>query len=324
MTQLHFCRDGVLRRTMTTRTKDCEDWVTSRIPVAAWEASIDKDVFLKSLHDAVILEEDLTVGELFANLEPWAHLMTGVACMDFPAFLDEMRRPTDTRTEDVSRIVLSYGASISPVPAFTQDETPREPGVFNMGRPARTGRLMLEEGWTMSAMVDPAHIDAYDGAESVSLSFTPLSEWQHLPILIKRQAHLQDETAWAHNAVYLGTEESLTKADHQNVTPIRARRGDVMRHEIAIDPPSPTFFDAIVRGFLWDVGFHYSPASRDASRDQVLGAMEELEAGTELDKPEATEDHEAAECAAEREILERALVKAREMGLAPAAGSGDE
>ena len=286
MSALHFCRDGILRRSMRTCIDNGKNWTTSRLPVQAWEASVDRNIFLKTLNDPVIFEDGLTVGELFDNLGPWAEQMTGVACMDFPAALDEIRSEAKP-DNDLAEIILEYNVFIKVVPAYDRnkfeeiDDDDSETGRFFrfIGKPMKTGRLEVESRWSMSAMLRPEHRHKFDGEKSVSLSFTALNKWQHLPITFKPTADMHDETAYDGNtAIFLGTDQSLTRADHQNVEVVLSPNGAVMGHRIPIDPPMmPTFHDAVVRGFLWDVGFFYSPAQRDKKRDEVMESLAELD-----------------------------------------------
>jgi len=321
MNTLHFSRDGILRRAFTSRDPAkiaTERYTTRYIPLRAWEGSADPDVFLKSLHDVIVFEPGLTVEELFENMSPWADTMRGVACMDFPAFLEEMRTTAEKPDDEIELISLAFRAEISVVPRFDRKGAVVKKGVFNIGRPAHTGRLSLEEGWHMDAMLKEASRANYDGAQSVSLSFSPLSEWKHLPIVIHDKASIRDSTACKHNTVYLGTEQSLTAQDHQNVTVNRNSSGAVLGHDIAIDPPSPTFFDALVRGFLWDVGFHYSPFQRDDCRDSVIGAMDELNDIDDIDDLEVEVDDGNeidAEAVADMKMMELLEAKSSEMGL---------
>ena len=316
MNILHFCRDSILRRSMRTCIDNGKNWTTSCLPVQAWEASVDKNIFLKTLHDPVMFQDGLTVGELFANLEPWAEQMTGVACMDFPAALDEIRseaKPNNTLAE----IILEYNVFIKAVPAYDRnkpekanDDDSEVDRFFGfIGKPMKTGRLEVESRWSMSAMLHPEHRHKFNGEKSVSLSLTALNEWQHLPITFKPTADMYDETAYNHNtAIFLGTDQSLTRADHQNVEMVLSSKNTVMGHRIPIDPPMmPTFLDAVVNGFLWDVGFFYSPAQRDKKRDEIMESVEELERRKDIAK---TPDKDLAEMSDEN-IVE---IKARDEG----------
>ena len=337
MNTLHFCRDGILRRTMRTCIDDGENWTTSCLPVQAWEASVDKNIFLKTLHDTVIFEDGLIVGELFANLEPWAEQMTGVACMDFPAFLNETRHEAKP-DNDLAEIIMKYDVFIKTVPDFDRndiekienDDSESDRFLKLFGKPMKTGRLEVETCWSMSAILHPEHRHKFNGEKSVSLSLSSINEWQHLPISFKSTANMHDETACGGDtAIFLGTDQSLTKADHQNVEVIKSSKGTVMDHRISIDPPMPTFFDAVVQGFLWDVGYFYSPTQRDVKRDEIRDSMAEIDRKKDLaemsdedlaemdagDMNEGPSEDERAEYRTRRQFVESIRMKASEMGL---------
>jgi|GEM_PF-6794260 len=290
MNTLHFCRDGTLRRTFPTRVpEEADDFRLDikLIALQAWEESADHGIFLKSLHDDIMFEDGLTVGEVFENLAPWAETMRSVACMDFPAFLEEMLSPHEKPMEDVDLITLSYDAGISAVPRFDPGEPIFESRRLSIVTPAYTGRLSIDQGWNMTARVKEEYRAEYDGAESVSLSFSPLSAWKHIPISIEKIGKLRDETAADRSSVHLGTEQPLTAADHNNVQPVTGPQGDVVGHDIVIDAPTPTFFHTLICGFLWDVGFYYSPEHREGARDSIIASADEI---TAMDNIEGIDD----------------------------------
>jgi len=287
MSILIFCRDGILRKSFHVRDPQTGSFLSRNIPVRAWEAAVDEHIFLKGLNSAFKLESGLTVRQLMENLAPWSDIMTGVASMDFPSFLDEVRRQPDQIVDDVSHIEISYGVTIQAVPQFEgtgivklSDGTSE----FKIGRAVKTGRIDVQQGWDNAAILNAAGRSRYEGSESISLSFSPLSGWGHLPIVIGENAVLRDETSTRMAARFLGTRMALTRSDHPNVRVAdQASKGDIP-HEIEIDAPEPTFYATLVKGFLWDVGFHYSPVLRDevagSLRDQVSaideGRLEEL------------------------------------------------
>ena len=100
MADLIFSRDGVLRMRVSAYDRVSKKRLGRLVPLRAWEAGVDEHAFLKSLHSAISFEDGLSVGEMMENLAPWAEMMTGVACMDFPAFLEEARRG-GKRVEDI-------------------------------------------------------------------------------------------------------------------------------------------------------------------------------------------------------------------------------
>ena len=281
---IKFSRDGVLRRSFYAKDPVSGEVVSCLMPLSAWESAVDPRAFLKSLHSGIGFEEGLTVAELLENLAPWADIMTGVACMDFPAFLAEARLPQHKGLEEVSHIALRYIASIQPVARFDMSgmgmrEQADGARAFHIGKPVKSGKLRIEAGWSNHAMLHEEHRAAYQGETAVSLSFSPLSEWAHVPIIIETAALLYDETAIPSSAVYMGTRKALTRTDHPNVAGRKSGNGRTRANEIAIEIPMPTLFTTVIEGFLWDLGFDYSPVQRDQTSSELSAQVAELTAG---------------------------------------------
>ncbi|HEY0213347.1 MAG TPA: hypothetical protein VGC40_07150 [Paenirhodobacter sp.] len=320
MDVIRFCRDGVLRRTFGVDNRHTGESVWRRIPFRVWEDAIDADAFLKALSANVLFEDGLTVGELMKNLAPWAETMTGVACMDFPAFLAEVMHEPENRQEELSHIALRYSVTIEPVPGFEDRKMQfrkRKDGLYTLARskPVRTGRLRIQEGWDSHAIVKSEHRDGYDGAESISLSFAPMSEWKHLPILVAETGIVSDETAMSGSTAYLGTRKTLTRKDHPNVEARVFPNGQRASHEIRIDAPLPTFFDTIVHGFLWDVGFHYTPTERDRIGEDLREQVAKIDAGN-VEAEEAERDRQnRKKFEAGLKTLDKLEVAASRMGI---------
>lgn len=277
MEALHFCKDGILRRSFSGYDARSKKHHSYRVPMQVYINCVDPDAFLKSLHSIIVFEEGLTVGEMMENLAPWEDVMTGVACLDFPAFLKEVRQTPAEITEIVDRIALTYTSSISAVPRFDRSDILDRKGVFNIGRPVVTDLLSLEIGWSLEAYLTEPEIDNYGGSKTISLSYTPMSEWKHLPIIVATEASFDDETAGKHTQSYLSSKKSLTIADHPLVERITGNSGAVFKHRMPLAAPAPTFFDALICGFFWDVGFHYSPVVRDATATDLKERVEEID-----------------------------------------------
>lgn len=314
MADLIFSRDGVLRMRFSAYDRVSKKRLGRLVPLRAWEAGVDEHAFLKSLHSAISFEDGLSVGEMMENLAPWAEMMTGVACMDFPAFLEEARRG-GKRVEDIDRIELRYHAAIEAVPRFERIKPEeRDPdkrdfrSVLGLGRPMRTDRVVIEERWDYSAVLTEEGRAQYEGSDSVSLSFTPVSEYAHLPLIINRRGVLHDQAPIG--ADYLGTRLPLLNPAHPLTEEVERSRLGTLR--LPIDAPEPTLFDTLVRGLLWEMGFDYSPAQRDASGEAVMRSVEALKGGEVEDEPE----DDNAEFMADSLRLRRAQEAADKLGLA--------
>ena len=320
MERLIFCRDGILRRTFHAYDSVTRSRVTTQVPVLAWQSAVDPDTFLKSLGSVIKFEDGLTIAEMMENLAPWADVMTGVACMDFPAFLEEARNPMPG-CEEISHMELYYSASLSAVPKFEDVEelfTKKENGFFemNIGRPLFTGQISLEDRWDYAAVLTEEARASYGGADNVSLSFTPVSEYAHLPVRFREGSVLYDETSAPSRHAFLGTRKALTRADHPNVVRVPFGNKGKHAHQVPIVSPTPTFYAGLVRGLLWEMGFSYSPVQRDEQKQQVMNSVEEvenLESGLPVIPPEEPTIDE--EFAAEMLHLSRAQEAASDLGL---------
>lgn len=283
MEPIIFSRDGVLRRDFYAYNRLTQERISRVVPLRAWETAVDPDVFTKSLHSPIFFEDGLTVCEMFENLAPWSDQMTGIACMDFDAFLEEVRNPATERDADLSHIEISYRMSIGAVPKFKKvkrDFTKNKDGTstWNMGKPMKTGRLRVETHWDMNVMLTESGKANYDGSDTVSLSFSPICEWGHLPMRLNAQGMFYDETASFTQSAYLGTTKSLTRSNHPNITTRVNDNGRSSSSEIKIDAPTPTFFNTLIRGCLFDIGFYGSPMLRDEKGQELAGRVDELNA----------------------------------------------
>lgn len=310
MANLIFSRDGVLRLRFFAHDRLGSEHISRLIPLRAWEAAVDERILLKSLNSDIVLEEGITVGEMMENLSPWADLMTGIGCMDFPAFLEESRRGGD-KVKDIDRVEIRYTASIEAVPRFERRKPVPDSKDFRyhmgIGKPMRTDRVSLEARWDCAALLTEEGKAEYGGEESVSLSFTPVSEYAHLPLVISREGTLYDQAPYG--AEYLGTSLPLLSPDHPLTHEVKGTRVRAMR--MPITAPSPTLFDTLVMGFLWEMGFDYSPAQRDASGESVMRSVEALKSGESTPEPE--EDN--ADFLANVVRLRRAEEAAADLGL---------
>ncbi len=142
-----------------------------------------------------------------------------------------------------------------------------------------------------------------------------MSEWKHLPILVAETGIVSDETAMSGSTAYLGTRKTLTRKDHPNVEARVFPNGQRASHEIRIDAPLPTFFDTIVHGFLWDVGFHYTPTERDRIGEDLREQVAKIDAGN-VEAEEAERDRQnRKKFEAGLKTLDKLEVAASRMGI---------
>lgn len=271
MSQIYFCRDGVLRRAFTRYDKDSQTRHDHLVPLMAYEKVVDEHVFLKSLHSSIVFEDGLTVAQMMENLAPWAEKMIGAGVLDFPAFLEEVRRAPSEKVDDVKEIVLDYRVCLKSLADFEEASANELIGV-----PRASGKLTVQEGWDMHAILTEAGREAYHGSTEVAIDYTPMSEWKHLEIKIDRQGRFIDYTAHSSDQMYLGVKQSITDRSHPMVKASLGRNDDVIDHSFPIVAPFPDFFNCLIHGFFWEVGFSYSPAQRNDLIDLVSSRAEDI------------------------------------------------
>lgn len=282
---LLFCRDGVLRIEKFVPEKRCY----AQIPLALYEAEVGP-LFLAKIFDPIALEDGLTVRELFHNLAPWADLMSQLAQMDFPAFLAECEKPIRVLDGEppLSHIDLRAFGSLRAEPAYAK--APR-PGVgdgekaavhFLCGKPLVTDRYDLSVCWNYSAVYAEPYDDPDSGTriEHVSLDYTPLDEWHNLPIRIQTTLKLSDGTPLSphHTA-----KTTLLNPAHPAVAPITLDDGRLAELTVELNA-EPNFYETIVRGFLFEIGFHWTPIVRDEQAEEIRGRVKSVRDKSEGDE----------------------------------------
>lgn len=270
-----FCRDGVLRLREYFYDSDKKMGGKIDLPLFIIEQIDDKYKFLKCLGELVEFEDGLTVKEFFNNLAPWAEIMEGLACMDFPAFLTEVNKPCEKPLENISHIEIMAYYEFSVRPDFervsVKDMFEKVPGkkysVLKPMSPIYTNEIELEYYWRYTAKLEtPTNDDGYECTE-VGLDYSPINEWAHVPMKFAKNV-VYDRTI---NSDYSSFKESLFNSGHPSF------KSNEYGAIISISTPPPTFFHSILRGFLWEIGFHYSPVKRDKLTEELKQQIKEID-----------------------------------------------
>ena len=321
MRNLHFCRDSVLRTYVGYYDRDAERHIGRKVPMLALEME-DPHGFLKSLTSCITLEDGLTASELFANLKPWQKEMTGIACMDFPAFVAESEL-APTTDEDLASIDIVYDAEIAAKPSYKRDffdrleETENGSFVLDMGDEQITDILTIDTGWhSHGTLKAPKRDEAADIEYSTcSVDYLPLTDWCHLPLKIVSESTLNDQTPFYRR--FLSSGKSVTDHRHPLARVEYGMSGEASLVRFPLLAPSPTFMSALVLGFFWQVGFHYSPVTRDRTLDslrtQIAGLDGDKSAAEAFEEIYEREHREEQEY--KRKFLERVLGHADRKGL---------
>lgn len=291
---LYLCRDGILRVHHMTYDQKTKTRSHYYIPIDLYERYLG-NAFLKMLRRTFDMEDNLTVRELFTNLEPYADVLEGLGCMDFKEFARESRKPP-TSMEDrhifkCIRVEPYYELRAEPeFERIEQDDSgPDVEGKFystealfrslGIGKAIPTNRVNFEKMWTNCAVLRAPEKDEVTGTEfdSYSISYTPVCDWAHLPIQVKKTATLTDETQISG---HMETDEPLLNPNHPLVNTLGNE--DSKRYTIEIQEEAPSFEEAIIEGCLFEWGFHYSPMQRDEAMRNIEArtkeALDEIDA----------------------------------------------
>lgn len=317
---LLFCRDGVLRRSHGYYDEERDEHISSITPLRAFEI-VDPHIFLKCLNNVVRFEEGLTVLELFENLAPWDQTMIGVACMDFPAFLKEARKQEDL-FEDMDRVEISYHTELKVSPRFkesrlefklTEDSRfleliPSDPEVSDI--------LEIEAHWSSKGCYkEPKYFsDIGRSEDSCSLDMSPISRWSHLRITISNKAQFIDRTPF--DTDHLSDKKPITNHCHGLAKTEVGDSENLISIGFPLEAPLPTFYDTIVHGFLWKIGFFYSPATRDETTEELRKQIASLDSNDNAYES-IYEEHRRRERAFEKEYFETVLGIASKLDLSP-------
>jgi len=203
----------------------------------------DRLAILECYRATVEFEEGLTAAQLMRALRPWSDVLSRSAWIDFDAWIATMDRPLLTLVQgggEGERLVgLELGATL------TIHRSKREGGV----------ELSLHEGWHPSGL----RIDA-DGnpIEPCSITLEDPRSYGHLPITLDGTVVVTDVKTmrpWGEEAIL---PDELPGAYERIV-----RR--------------PTFFDAVVLGFLDNISAHGTPDEVADVKEGIIEAVRAIQ-----------------------------------------------
>lgn len=314
-TNILLCRDGVMRFKHWFFDSEKREGTMYHFSYEAYEKLVG-NAFLKHIGYGFEMEENLTVKELFQNLQPFSDEIEGLAAMDFDGFYQEaMKPPEDLSSRDrFSHIDVRGFYTLDAVPAFERREPEDnvEPDVdgklysmeaFNrslgIGPPKITDQLEVIEMWTNSAVLRTPDYDENTDSyiHEYSIDYTPVSQWAHLPVKVNPLMELLDTSR---NSDYLTTNEPLINPNHPLV------KDDGHSLSVKIDDGGPSFYKAIIEGCLRQWGFHYSPVVRDEQIAEITRRIDEID-GEASEQEDNLDDLQAQEDKDEKEGLEALL-----------------
>jgi hypothetical protein len=214
------------------------------------EASPDPVALASCFRAVVAFEEGLTSAQLMRALSPWATLIGHAAWMDFNAWASASARPhlvlATSEREQPDDPPLD-AVVIHPVLSLASDSHGKK-------RRRSDGPVTLSIRWRSSGRYAWPRPDGFGGEDRFcSMSFVPPAQWAHLPLLIEAQVMV--------DALRIDGDAPLLP--------------DLETAQLTVEP---TFFDAIVLGFLDDISFHGSPADTQERYGELQELVKEAEA----------------------------------------------
>ena len=192
----------------------------------------------------VEFEEGLTSAQLLRGLSPWTKLLSASAWMNFDAWLAAAERPR------LSVVGVEGDAQNPPLDAVVV--SPKLVAWLGKAAPDPSETHFRWETFGRFASPQP---NSFGGLDKVcSLSFADPASWMHLPLLIDENVRID---------IYRSRRKRKETPD-----PFR----DVTLTTF------PSFFDAIVLGFLDDISFEGSPSELAEKAESLKALVEEAKA----------------------------------------------
>jgi hypothetical protein len=182
---------------------------------------------LPRLTSPIEIETGTTAGALLLALAPWSALLGEIGQFDLDAFLAEARAPFAPREgRDALSNLEILPKTLLRRPVLAPEATP-----------------WLELTWDFLARYHTPQPDGFGGQqEHTTVLYEPLTRWSGLPIVLRTDAMLVDETC-----------------------------PDLPPRPIRV--PQPSLFDAVIVGMLLEIANDESPAKRDRRRLDILRDM---------------------------------------------------
>ena len=282
-----FCRDGILRFEMWEYNRKLKSGKYYAVPMTEYEKQSHSS-FLYNLGRSFSFEEGLTLREMMVNLKPWAGLISDLADMDYSAFLREVEKTpkvmtidgksADPQYADFSHIEISGCITIDALPKYKKKQSSDEDDwLGRINSPMITDKYHITEMWDYSGIIKTPYFDENAGMQvsRYSLSFVPLCEIAHLPVILKTNIGLYDQSPGGGSRSHLSHGCSLFNPDNPLLTAHKGMDGTVCTYGVSV-PYNPSFFKAIILGVFREMGFHGSPESRDERLGEIHERIDEV------------------------------------------------
>lgn len=272
MGHISLHRDGILRIREAAKNPDTSKYIGATIPFRTWSRGQPLE-FLSFIHEPFTMEDGLTVKELFLNLQIVGDQIQYLAGMDFSAFFEASQQSTNPNN-DLSYIEVNGYMKIQNVPAYERSSNPnKEKNIFRIGKAKITNRYSVDIHWDSNAVLKEMRIqDGYE-VRKVGIDLSPMSEWAHLPIVIKNKIKLVDES---YHQRHTDFKESVTNPNHPLFDDQIGANNKVYSKSLEIDY-TPTFHEAIILGCLNEWSFFGTPSAAVQVRDDLVQQMADMD-----------------------------------------------
>ena len=240
---------------------------------------------------------------MFENLKPYSSLLEGLASMDFDSFYEEVKKPPKdlTKRSLYKEVKITGSITLESVPEYEKLEQKNvEPDIYDenygplyshdaMKKSLGIGEALVTDQyekitiWKSTIIQNKADYDENleEYIDEYSLMGLPLYEYSHVPLRIHNNTRLIDEHKI--NNGYLSHNEPLFNPNNPLVNKIYNKNNELDYLEVPLQE-YPTFNEAIIKGFLFEIGFDYSPEQRD----DVMNNLENID-NDSIDNEEAHE-----------------------------------
>jgi len=263
MSSLMFCRDGILRIRRGVYDRAEGRHYPILLPLTEMEERWP-GTFISLLDAALELEDGLDMREALLNLAPWSAEVSAIANCRFDLFLDEVRKPlASDHFDDLDTIGFVYHQEIAAEPQFERDTDKmfkRIPGsrMYEMrdSRPLITDRIDISGGWHCGGYKKGTE-DFFDNNDNgFGLSLSPLTKWHHLKLKVIEHYWLHDRTI---GSDHLTHRDGVLDQANPMVEDVVSDSGELYGRRVKVTAPEPTLHSLILRGLIWEIGFHGSP-----------------------------------------------------------------
>lgn len=248
MKLLKLCRDGILRINEVFYDEENEVNTSYDIPVDLLE-NYYSNIFFNVIHRPFYIEEGLTLKELFENFKPYSCFISNLANFNFDNFYEEIIKDPDENNDIIAKeINLKLYLSVEAIPEFKNHIDFSSNEKFNESLQNLIPKTTNQ--YTFFSFVD---IFINENETDYSIMATKLNNISNLTLKLHNNITLVENTQ---NQQFIKDNENLMNVKNCCVENYPNSNHVVMEH-------TPTFYEVIINGLFYEIGFFTSPEKRD-------------------------------------------------------------